>query len=94
MALVASNQNLIRDVAELLKTRGFRHAVHKSAFDATLPNSDFFVVYTQITGGAALTAPAAGIQRIILDFKTSVLTTLDEKGFGSIHPHVPSTTRQ
>jgi hypothetical protein len=94
MALVASNQNLIRDIAELLKTRGLRHAAHKSAFDSTLTNSDYFVVYTHVTGGDALSAPSAGTQRIVIEFDTTQLTTMDEKAFGSIHPHVPATDRQ
>lgn len=91
---VATNQNLIRDLAELLKTRGLRLAAHKQEFDSTLTNSDYFLVYTQVTGGSALAAPAAGTQRIVIDMKTTKLVDLDEKGFGSIHPHVPDPTRQ
>ena len=94
MALVPTNQNLIRDVGELLKARGLRLAAHKQEFDATLTNSDYFLVFTQVTGGAALSAPAAGTQRIVIDFKTTKLTEMDEKGFGSIHPHIPSPSRQ
>ena len=94
MALVASNQNLIRDIGSLLQTRGFRLAAHQKEYDSAADNSDYFLVYTHVTGASALSAPSAGTQRIVLDFKTSALTTLDEKGFGSIHPHVPDPTRQ
>jgi hypothetical protein len=94
MVLVATNQNLIRDIAELLKTRGLRLAAHEVNNTATAVNSDYFVVYTHVTGGDALSAPSAGTQRIVIEFNTAALTTMDEKAFGSIHPHVPSTTRQ
>lgn len=83
----ASNQQLIRDIINLFMTRGLRHAVHDGAV-----NTDSFKIYAHSEGNLA--APSAGTQRIIVDFATADLTDLDEKGFGSIHPHVPDPARQ
>ncbi len=87
MALVATRQNLIRDLIELLKTRGLRKAAHSGN-----PSSDEFECYTHVTGNLA--APAATVYRIVLDFSTATLTTQEETAFGSHHPHVPSESRK
>jgi hypothetical protein len=94
MAIVATDQQLIRQLQELMKTMGLRHAVHNAATYNGELVSDSYAIYTHLTGASALAAPAAGTQRLVLDFRTSELTTMDEKAVGAIHPHVPSPTRQ
>lgn len=87
MTMTPTNQNLIRDLVELLKARGLRHAAH-----AGNAASDEFVLGSA-AGGATLPNNAGKIY-FYLELDSTVLATLDEKGWGSLHPHVPSSTRQ
>jgi hypothetical protein len=87
MANVATYQNLLRDIMELFKTRGLRHAAH-----AGNAASDEFVIGRVAAGG---TVPNVSNKTYIyIEIDDAQITLMDEKAFGSHHPHVPDSTRQ
>ena len=87
MANVATYQNLLRDIAELFKTRGLRHALH-----AGNAASDEYVI-ARIAGGGSV-PNVSNKTYFYLEIDDSQITLMDEKAFGSHHPHVPDPTRQ
>lgn len=85
---MVTRQQLIRDLTQLLKTRGLRLA----ALGGTGANSDWYKVYTHVAGNLA--APSASVYRIVLDFDNTKLTALsDERMVGAENSVIPIPDR-
>ena len=92
MASTVTRNVLIREITELLKTRGYRMAANPSSVGtASSYVSDSFRVYTHVSGN--LSAPAGTIYRIVIDLVLATLTTQDEKVHAAQQNLIPSTTR-
>lgn len=77
----ATVNNLFYDIEWLLRTRGLRHA----SVDANKQPRTF-----KFKNG---TTPAGGKTWVVIELDDVTITAMDEKAFGSIHPHIPDHTR-
>lgn len=85
--MAVTKQEILRDVLEMLKTRGIRLAALLGT------SSDIYSIYIHDNAAGNLAQPASGTIRIVIDFDQDKLDELDERAVGSTHTVIPTPGR-
>lgn len=90
--MAITQQQIVRDMVQLLKTRGIRLASLGGVGNETGMSSDYYEVYS-VAVGAQPAATPSGTLRIVIDFDQAKLDSLGEIASGAEDHIIPKPGR-